>query len=321
MKIPHLKITTSMLILALAVAAAALVPVHSEATAQTIFIRPDGSIDPSNAPLTRSGDTYTFTDNAYCPLVVQKAGVVIDGAGYTLQGKYNGTKTDSWMIGDGLSSNGTQVLWTIGIDMAMDTVSNLTIKNLKIQNFSIGIYLWTPGNTITGNIIKDTIVGILLAGNDNTLTQNRIANNDYGVFFGSNNPGNVPSNVDISLNCFSNNAVQFSGCVCKTPNSTEAPHTWDNGKKGNYWADYNGTDDNQDGIGDTPYTIDTLNIDRYPLMHDPTSQTIIATQTTVIIAAICIAAVSIVTAAIIMTKKKTTKPETPETQLPNQPKS
>ncbi len=258
-------------------------PTHGETTTQTIFIKPDGSVEPSTAPIARDGDTYTFTDNAYNPLVIQKPGITIDGAGHSLQGRYNGTKEDEWMIGDG-PTNGTKVLWTIGIDMAMDMIGNLTIKNLKIQNFSIGMYLWTPGNTITGNTVQNTIVGILLSGNDNTMSQNRIQDNDYGVFFGSNNPsGNVPSNIDISLNRFARNDYQLSGCICKTLNTTEAPHTWDNGKKGNYWADYNGTDSDKDGIGDTPYTIDSLNIDRYPLVYDPTEKPTINPQSSTII--------------------------------------
>jgi len=41
---------------------------------------------------------------------------------------------------------------------------------------------------------------------------------------------------------------------------------WDNGKEGNYWSDHKGTDDNGDGIGDTPYVIDENNQDNYPLM-------------------------------------------------------
>ena len=43
-------------------------------------------------------------------------------------------------------------------------------------------------------------------------------------------------------------------------------NTWDNGCEGNYWDDYNGTDSDEDGIGDTEYTIDEDNIDRFPLM-------------------------------------------------------
>ena len=36
---------------------------------------------------------------------------------------------------------------------------------------------------------------------------------------------------------------------------------------GNYWNDYTGTDANNDGIGDTPYVINPLDKDNYPLME------------------------------------------------------
>jgi hypothetical protein len=44
---------------------------------------------------------------------------------------------------------------------------------------------------------------------------------------------------------------------------------WDDGYPlgGNYWSNYNGTDEDADGIGDTPYVIDASNQDNYPLMH------------------------------------------------------
>ena len=54
--------------------------------AGTIYIRADGSIDPPTAPISRDGDTYTFTDNIYDSIVIQRGDVVVDGAGYTLQG-------------------------------------------------------------------------------------------------------------------------------------------------------------------------------------------------------------------------------------------
>jgi len=48
---------------------------------------------------------------------------------------------------------------------------------------------------------------------------------------------------------------------------TPAINIWDNGSEGNYWSNYNGTDSNGDGVGDTPYVIDENNQDNYPLME------------------------------------------------------
>ena len=71
----------------------------------------------------------------------------------------------------------------------------------------------------------------------------------------------------LNLNSFVENEVQFSGCFCEESNTDEAVHTWDDGERGNFWSDYRGIDSNNDGVGDTPYIIDGLNQDRYPLME------------------------------------------------------
>jgi predicted secreted protein len=61
----------------------------------------------------------------------------------------------------------------------------------------------------------------------------------------------------------------------------EAPSSWNSSQAinyqfesrvlrsrlGNYWADYEGPDENSDGIGDMPKVIDSGNIDYYPLMQ------------------------------------------------------
>jgi len=56
-------------------------------------------------------------------------------------------------------------------------------------------------------------VGILLSGNGNIITGNYIANNKNDAFFGSNQPGNVPSKLVISENCFVDNIQQLGGSI------------------------------------------------------------------------------------------------------------
>ena len=290
-------------------------PAHSQGTPLVIHIRSDGSVDPASVPIQRSGNTYVFSGNVSARgMVIEKEGATIDGAGYTLMGPYNGEQT-LWIIGEGpnqtVPDNETE-LWTIGIDTATNAIGQLTIKNLNIQNFSIGMYLWTPNNTVTGNAIINGIVGIMVSGDNNIISGNYIANNKNGVYFGSNQPGNIPAGLTISENRFVDNLNQLSGCVCEGYNTTETPHTWDNGNRGNFWSDYNGTDSNGDGIGDTPYVIDALNLDRYPLIQ---SNIIPPTVTADINLELALAATALIiaTVAVVVVSKRRKKKENRET--------
>jgi hypothetical protein len=70
-------------------------------------------------------------------------------------------------------------------------------------------------------------------------------------------------------NTFYLNNFNIPHVRCKASFTTygTAPYNiWDNGTVGNYWANYNGTDTNNDDIGDSPYIIDANNQDNYPLM-------------------------------------------------------
>jgi len=251
---------------------AVLTPASSQVTRTTIFIQPDGSVNPPNVAIQRNGDIYTFTGNVYDPILVQKGGITIDGAGYSLIGPLNETQRQAQQV-LGVGPNETiTVPYIIGIDFD-ETVSGVTIKNLNVNWFSIGIYIRTTNNTFMGNSASDNIVGVLLSGSGNSIIMNYIRNNRQGLFFGfeqvNGSSGNIPSDIRISDNSFINNEMQLSGCVCEVYNFSEATHAWDFNGRGNFWSDYNDTDTNGDGLGDTFYIIDLLNYDRYPLIESP----------------------------------------------------
>jgi hypothetical protein len=240
-------------------------------TMQNIIINPDGSITPSDVPIQQIGNVYRLTNNIYGTIKILKSDIVLNGAGHTLSGPYNGSQANVWVVGDGPNQSPDLIAeWVIGIDFG-ENVDGTVIQNIDIKNFSIGMYVWTENNTVSSCKIYDSIVGILLSGENNTVTYNYIENNTQGLFMGFNNEGNttIPPDILIHHNDFENNEIQLNGCSCKSLNRTETPHHWDDGKEGNYWSDYNGTDANKDNIGDTPYVVDELNIDRYPMIISP----------------------------------------------------
>jgi len=135
----------------------------------TIYIRADGSVDPSTTPIHQDGDIYTFTDNIYGEIVVQRDNITVDGVGYTLKGMGS------------------------GVGIALTSRSNVTIKNLGVRAFKDGIYLDESSNfnSILGNEIANNGVGLsLYSSSNNKIFENSIANNDYGILL-MNSSGNI----------------------------------------------------------------------------------------------------------------------------------
>jgi parallel beta-helix repeat protein len=93
--------------------------------------------------------------------VVQRDNIVIDGAGYFLQGTTGAA----------------------GIDLSYR--NNVTIRNMQISGgFFYGIYLWNSlSNNITANKIVNTLNGIMIqnASNNNIISANNVTNCASGI--------------------------------------------------------------------------------------------------------------------------------------------
>ena len=126
-----------------------------KAEATTIYIRDDGEVEGTDK-IQRSGDIYTLTGNLSGGIKVQRSYIVIDGAGYTVQGDASGSGID-------LSNNR-------GTEPSRPRICNVTIKNMRIINFAKGIVnAATCNNTIVRNYIADCDTGIRIGGNPNNV--------------------------------------------------------------------------------------------------------------------------------------------------------
>jgi len=122
----------------------------------TIYIKVDGSIDPSTAPISSVENiTYSFTGLINSSIVVERDNIVIDGTGNVVQG--TGTR--------------------MGIDLTGRI--NVTIKRVEIEAFLYGIELYNSSNNrICESSIKNNEYGIHLAGSSsNIISENNITNN------------------------------------------------------------------------------------------------------------------------------------------------
>jgi minor extracellular serine protease Vpr len=106
-------------------------------------------------------------------------------------------------------------------------------------------------NYISRNNISTGEIGIALKlSNYNSIFNNTVQKNEVGIVFSISN-----SNI-LRNNNMVNNTEQVEG---------SGANIWD----GNYWSNYAGEDNDNDGIGDTPYTIDghRHEEDKHPYMQ------------------------------------------------------
>ena len=264
-----------------------------------ITINSDGSVSPSYAPIQQTSNTYLLTSGISGSITVEASNIVLDGNGYSIAGwlalaSFNPTinlpssanvSSVSNVVIEGLMVTGSghvnlglfgsyvctyyMDFSIITIDASSITLFNNTVKDTQRPYDSVAISLMGGGsNVVRGNNIIDNTGGVSFANSNNNLVfGNNIIGNagptamcgSYGIsFFGSSNNNIIYANnfIDNKNSAWSND---YYALTCH--------NTWDNGTEGNFWSDYNGTDANKAVIGDTPYTVNNQNVDRYPLMH------------------------------------------------------
>ncbi|MGB8219662.1 MAG: NosD domain-containing protein [Methanoregula sp.] len=136
-----------------------------------------------------------------------------------------------------------------------------TIENNTLSGNVEGIvFVSASDNTVTGNTITDSSrAGVVLQNSDNNLIEgNRILKNTLGISLDEKSTANT-----ITLNTFSNTENVLSRSTGSQWASSSVMSYVYLGKTltarmGNYWSDYRGTDQNSDGIGDTPYVVSPL---------------------------------------------------------------
>jgi hypothetical protein len=270
----------------------------------TTYIRADGSIEPQTAPIRRDGDNYTLTGDILGSVVVERDNMILDGAGYAVEGLGAEYSVGVFMeqrenveirnveirsFGYGIHALRSQHILIIGNNITADTVN------------SVGIMLESsPNNAVLRNNITNSSVGVRVDGSatgmgySNNILQNAIMGNGLGIFIRDSVHNAIAENFiggngdgiwltrSSWLDWWSGNYVFHNNFV---DNDVQADsygtNGWDDGypSGGNYWSDYDGVDEmsgpNQDqpgsdGIGDTPYLVDS-SYDRYPLMSPWTS--------------------------------------------------
>lgn len=207
--------------------------VKSQLQESGVSINADGSIEPLTAPIDRIGNIYTLTGNISCGLIVHRSNIVIDGAGYALNGG------DSGSVGIDLRNNVTSV-------PSSEEIWNVTVKNLAIINYDSSIQTSGGGNnTFYNDYVANTMAGLrggvyFWACSGNNIIHCTV-NGDPAVYihFCSNHNSVVENNLSGGA------SVEVSGA-----------ENFDR----NYWSDYrikypNVTEVDSSRIWRTPYRI------------------------------------------------------------------
>lgn len=155
------------------------------------------------------------------------------------------------------------------------------IQDCELVGNWIGITLnFASFNRITGCVLASNTEGIHLRfSSDNQILSNTIDGNDYAAIwlFASNTNEMIDnvlvgSHMGVYLDLGSEGNLLYDNSFLDNIHNAHSDrlNLWDCRQVGNYWFDYNGIDADGDGIGDSPYVINSDgDQDNFPLFVAP----------------------------------------------------
>ncbi len=158
-----------------------------------IYIRADGNVDPSDAPISKDAKNVTYSltaDIANRTIIIERNNIVLDGNNFKIFGP--------------------EEYGRFGVNITNG--NNVTVKNIVVEKFYIGIYVDSSTKiTITGNnasnnkvsyVIMDPDPEIFWDGsgiavynsNETLIFNNTLSNNLHGIEIGKSNGTRIDSN-------------------------------------------------------------------------------------------------------------------------------
>jgi len=143
--------------------------------------------------------------------------------------------------------------------LALSKTKKTNIKNCIFERNTAGVHIeFSEENKISDSQISEGGIWFYISNNNEIVNNTLHCNRGVDMYISANN-------TLYHNNFYTNPYYDFVYCEYK--------NFWSNDliKEGNYWDNYNGADENNDGIGDTPHRIskymENPDYDYYPLMQ------------------------------------------------------